>query len=97
MAEFERRTEQSESAISSGTGTKSVTFSNAFFVGTASLLGSNSKLPAVGITAQNMQSGDYFTLSNVSASGFDVAFFNSSDAGISRNFTYSAVGFGKAG
>ena len=97
VAEFERRTEQSESAISSGTGTKSVTFSNAFFVGTASLLGTNSKLPAVGITAQNMQSGDYFTLSNVSASGFDVAFFNSSDAGISRNFTYSAVGFGKAG
>jgi hypothetical protein len=95
VAEFERRTEQSESVISSGTGTKSVTFANSFFVGTASLLGSNSKLPAVGITAQNMQSGDYFTLSNVSATGFDVAFFNSSDTGISRNFSYSAVGFGK--
>ena len=97
LAEFDRRTEQSESVIASGTGTKSVTFGNAFFVGTASLLGSNTKLPAVGITAQNMQSGDYFTLSNVTGTGFDVAFFNSSDAGIDRNFHYSAVGYGKAG
>ena len=88
MAEFDRRTEQSESVIASGTGTKSVTFANAFFVGTASLLGSNTKLPAVGITAQNMQSGDYFTVSNVTGTGFDVAFFNSSDAGIDRNFHY---------
>ena len=97
VAEFDRRTEQSESTIASGTSTKSVTFANAFFVGTASLLGSNSKLPTVGITADNMQSGDYFTLSNVSATGFDVAFFNSSDTGIDRNFRYSAVGYGKAG
>ena len=58
---------------------------------------SNSKLPAVGITAQNMQSGDYFTLANVSATGFDVTFYNSSDTAIDRNFNYSAVGYGKAG
>ena len=96
-AQFARRTEQSESTIASGAGTKSVTFANAFFVGTASLLGSNTKLPTVGITAQNMQSGDYFTLSNVTGTGFDVAFFNSSDAAIDRDFRYSAVGYGKAG
>ncbi len=97
VAEFERRTENSDSAIASGTGTKSISFGNAFFVGTASLLGANSKLPAIGITAQNMQSGDYFTVSNVSATGFDVNFFNSSDTGISRDFNWSAVGYGKAG
>jgi len=97
VAEFERRTENSDSAIASGTGTKSISFGNAFFVGTASLLGANTRLPAVGITAQNMQSGDYFTVSNVSGTGFDVNFFNSSDTGISRNFNWSAVGYGKAG
>ena len=97
VAEFERRTESSESVIASGTGTKSVTFANAFFTGTTTLLGANSKLPTVGITANNMQSGDYFTLSNITGTGFDVAFFNSSDAGIDRNFNYSAVGYGKAG
>jgi predicted phage tail protein len=97
VAEFERRTESSESVIASGTGTKSVTFANAFFTGTTTLLGANSKLPTVGITANNMQSGDYFTLSNITGTGFDVAFFNSSDVGIDRNFNYSAVGYGKAG
>jgi len=97
VAQLDRRTEQSEAVIASGTGTKSVTFANPFFVGTSSLLGSNTKLPAVGITAQNMQSGDYFTLSSVSATGFNVAFFNSSNSGVDRNFNYSAVGFGKLG
>ena len=95
IAELERRTESSEEAVSSGTGAKAITFANQFFTGTASLLGSNSKLPSIGITAQNMQSGDYFTVSSVSATGFSVNFYNSSDAGISRNFNWSAVGYGK--
>jgi len=95
IAELERRTESSEEAVSSGTGTKAITFANQFFTGTASLLGSNSKLPSIGITAQNMQSGDYFTVSSVSATGFSVNFYDSSDTGISRNFNWSAVGYGK--
>ena len=95
MAELERRTESSEEAVASGTSAKAITFENRFFTGTASLLGTNSKLPSVGITAQNMQSGDYFTVSSVSATGFSVQFFNSSDAGIDRNFNWSAVGYGK--
>ena len=95
IAELERRTESSEEAVSSGTGAKAITFANRFFTGTGSLLGSNSKLPSIGITAQNMQSGDYFTVSSVSATGFSVNFYNSSDAGISRNFNWSAVGYGK--
>jgi len=97
VAELERRTENSDGAVSSGTGAKAVTFANRFFTGTASLLGSDTRLPSVGITAQNMQSGDYFTVSSVSATGFTVNFYNSSDAGISRNFNWSAVGFGKGG
>ena len=97
VAELERRTESSDEAVASGTGAKAITFDNAFFVGTASLLGSNTRLPSVGITAQNMQSGDYFTVSSVSATGFTVNFYNSSDTGIDRNFNWSAVGYGKAG
>ncbi len=97
VAEFERRTENSDEAVSSGTGAKAITFGNAFFVGTSSLLGANTRLPSIGITAQNMQSGDYFTVSSVSGTGFTVNFFNSSDTGVSRNFNWSAVGYGKAG
>ena len=97
IAEFQRRTEQSTSAVSSGAGAKAITFGNNFFTGTAALLGSNSTLPTIGITAMNMASGDYFELSSISGSGFTVHFKNSSNTSISRNFNWSATGYGKAG
>ena len=90
------RTEQS-AVIASGAGAKNVTFTNRFFVGTSALGNLNSFLPAVIISPQNMVSGDYFELSNVSGTGFTVHFKNSSNGSINRNFTYSAVGFGKGG
>ena len=97
LAQFARRTEQSASAVASGAGAKAITFGNGFFTGTASLLGSNSYLPSVGITAQNMQSGDYFEVSSVSGTGFTVTFKNSGGTAIDRNFNWSATGYGKAG
>ena len=96
-ASMQRRTEQSPSTTASGAGAKAVTFQHPFFVGTADTEGgANSILPSVGITAQNMQSGDFFELSNVTGTGFTVHFKNSSNASVDRNFTYQAVGFGKA-
>ena len=96
-ASFQRRTEQSTTSIASGAGNKVVSFSNPFFTGTSSIGGVNSNLPSIGITAQNMASGDYFVLSNITANGFHIHFKNSSNASIDRNFTYQAVGFGKGG
>jgi len=90
------RTEQS-SVIASGAGAKAVTFTAPFFVGTSGLGNLNSFLPSVNISPQNMATGDYFVLSSISGTGFTVHFKNSSDASIDRNFTYSAVGFGKGG
>ena len=96
-ASMQRRTEQSPSTIASGAGAKAVTFQHPFFVGTATTEGgANSILPSVGITAQNMGSGDFFEISSVSGTGFTVHFKNSSNASVDRNFTYQAVGFGKA-
>ena len=90
------RTEQS-SVIASGSAAKAVTFTAPFFVGTSGLGNANSFLPSVNISPQNMASGDYFELSSISGTGFTVHFKNSSNASIDRNFTYSAVGFGKGG
>jgi len=90
------RTEQS-SVIASGAGAKAVTFTAPFFVGTSALGNLNSFLPSVNISAQNMATGDFFELSSISGTGFTVHFKNSSNASIDRNFTYSAVGFGKGG
>ena len=90
------RTEQS-SLISSGSGAKAVSFTAPFFTGTSGLGNANSFLPSVGIFPQNMQTGDYFEVTNISGTGFTVHFKNISNASISKNFTYSATGFGKGG
>ena len=94
-ASFQRRTEQSTTSIASGAGAKVVTFTDSFFTGTSQIGGVNSNIPSVGITAQNMTSGDFFELSNISGTGFTIHFKNSSNASIDRNFSYQAVGFGK--
>ena len=45
---------------------------------TASLGGVNAYLPSVGITAQNLGSGEYFEVTSVSGTGFTVTFRNDS-------------------
>ena len=96
IASMPSRTEQS-SVIASGAGAKAVTFTAPFFVGTSALGNLNNFLPSVNISPQNMTTGDYFELSSISGTGFTVHFKNSIDDSIDRNFTYSAVGFGKGG
>jgi len=96
-ASFPRRTEQSTSNIASGAGAKAITFDNEFFTGTSALGGVNSSLPSIGITAQNLASGDFFELSSISGAGFTVTFKNSSGSAVDRNFGFTAVGFGKKG
>ena len=92
---FELRTETSSSAISSGTSAKSINFDKPFFTGTSALGGSNTAyLPSVGITIQNAQSGDFFTITNLSSTGFTVNIKNGSSY-VNRNFTYQAAGYGK--
>ena len=95
-AQMQQRTEQSTSAVASGTSAKAVTFTNPFFTGTSSLGGANSSLPTIGITPQNMATGDFFELSSISRTGFTVTFKNSSGTIVDRNFNYMATGFGKA-
>jgi len=69
--------------IVSGTTTKSVTFTNPFKSGNY----------ALGITGQSMATGDYFTVSNKTINGFNVAFLNSSNSGVSKTFDFIAKGF----
>ena len=101
-AEFQSRTEQnyqttggtSTAPQQSGTSAKTVTFGTPFFVGTSSLGGANAFLPTIGITIQNAQSGDFFTVTNVSGTGFTVSIKNGSSF-VDRTFTFQAVGYGK--
>ena len=102
-AEIESRTETSlgnagastGGFIASGTSTKSVTFTNSFFVGqSGTSIAANSVLPSIGITIENAQQGDFFALSNISSTGFDIDVKNGSSH-VNRNFKYAATGFGR--
>jgi len=102
-AELESRTEtslgnaaaSSGGFIASGTSTKSVTFTDSFFTGqSGTSVAANSVLPSIGITIENQSSGDFFVLSNISATGFDIDIKNGS-SNVNRNFKYAATGFGR--
>jgi hypothetical protein len=75
-----------EADVASGTSTsgKAITFSPAF-----------KSLQGVGISAQNLASGDFYAITNKSETGFTIEFFNSSSATVSRTFDYVARGFGE--
>ena len=75
-----------EADIASGTSTsgKAITYSPAFKV-----------LQGVGISASNLTSGDYYAITNKSATGFTIEFFNSSNATVNRTFDYVARGYGE--
>ena len=74
-----------------------VEFANKFFVGTSSLGGANSFLPSIGITIIGAEAGDYFVLSNITGSGFNIKILDSSNNPVNpaKQFTFQAVGYGK--
>jgi len=103
FAELDSRTEtslgnaaaSSGGFIASGTSTKSVTFTDSFFTGqSGTSVAANSVLPSIGITIENAISGDFFTLSNITGTGFDIDIKNGS-SNVNRNFKYAATGFGR--
>ena len=69
--------------ISSGAGTKTVTFTNPY----------KSANYALGITGQGMATGDFFLVESKTINGFNVTFKNSSGTAISKTFDFIAKGF----
>lgn len=51
--------------------------------------------PSVGITGYNLNSGDYWQISNNTRSGFRITFRNSGGTIVSRNFDVIAKGYGR--
>jgi hypothetical protein len=81
--ELQLRTEQS-AVLASGAGAYAVTFDHAFY-----------QPPNIGITANNMATGDFFTITAVTRLGFTVEFKNSGGTSVNRQFSYTAIGYGK--
>ncbi len=51
-------------------------------------------IPAIAIDGQSMNTGDYWRVTNKTASGFDLRFYDSTGSGVSRTFDYVAKGYG---
>ena len=79
---LEKRLESGED-IASLAGAKAITYTNAFYAS-----------PAVGIAAQNMVTGDYYTITSKTKTGFTITFYNSGGAAQNRTFDYVAKGHG---
>ena len=106
-AQLESRTETSlgnagatGGLIASGTSTKSVTFTNSFFIGQAGTdVAADSIKPSIGITIENAQAGDFFTIPSITSTGFTINVKNRDTSGnetfVNRNFKYAATGFGR--
>ncbi len=70
--------------IASGTSTLSVAFGDAFRV-----------TPSIVVTARDMATGDFYTITNQSVTGFDILFKNSASVNVNRNFDWVAKGYGR--
>ena len=69
--------------ISSGAGTKTVAFDQSF----------KTTNYALGVTGEDMSTGDFFIVQNKTITGFDITFKNSSNTAISKTFDFIAKGF----
>lgn len=50
---------------------------------------------AVAVSAQGLQTGDYYEITNKSATGFDIVFKDVGGSPVQRSFDYVALGYGK--
>jgi len=85
--QFERRTENSNVLVSNDSGPFQVTFDNPFYV-------DNDTRVAVALSPYDMESGDFYTMTAPTSTGFTVTFQNPSGVIMSRQFQYTAIGYG---
>ena len=95
-ARLDVRNEQSTGLTASGTGAKTVSFAKPFWTGTTALGGSTTAyLPSVSVNVFGLASGDYIDMGTVTGSQFTITIKNSSGSAIDKNFSWTAVGYGR--
>ena len=68
--------------IASGTTAKTITYTKPFIIS-----------PALGLSAENMQTGDFYTLSSKTNAGFTIQFFDIGSNPVNRTFDYIAKAY----
>ncbi len=80
---YAQGTTEQGSNITSPAGPYTVSYTNFF-----------QTLPVLTITIKNGASGDYYTITNETQSGFTIEFFNSGGTAVARTFDWQANGYG---
>lgn len=83
VVDMEDRTWNSGKLTSSASADVTVDFLNDFYAA-----------PSIAVTAENMNTGDYYRLTNVTESSFDISFYNSSGSRVVRDFYILAKSYG---
>ena len=95
-ATLDQRTENSTGVVASGTSAKTITFTKPFWTGTSALGGSTTAyLPSVSVIVHGLSSGDYIDMGTVTGTQFTVTLKNSGGSAINKNFSWTAVGYGR--
>ena len=95
-ATLDQRTENSTGVVASGTSAKTITFGKPFWTGTSALGGSTTAyLPSVSVIVHGLSSGDYIDMGTVTGTQFTVTLKNSGGSAINKNFSWTAVGYGR--
>ena len=95
-ARFDQRTENSTGVVASGTSAKTITFTKPFWTGTSALGGSTTAyLPSVSVIVHGLSSGDYIDMGTITGTQFTVTIKNSGGSAINKNFSWTAVGYGR--
>jgi hypothetical protein len=79
---LEKRSESDQDVVST-TSAKVITYTNPFYA-----------TPSVGVSIQGLSTGDYYTLTSKTKTGFTIQIFNSGGSGISKSFDWTAYGYG---
>jgi hypothetical protein len=85
VMELQQRIEQSGTLLTTAAAL-TVTFAEAFY-----------EPPNIGITGYNLAAGDYWVLdpASITRAGFSITFRNSAAVAVARQFSYTAIGFGR--
>jgi hypothetical protein len=85
VMELQQRIEQS-GTLSAPASAYVVTFAERFY-----------QVPNVGITGYNMTTGDYWVIdpASITRASFSITFKNAAGAAVGRQFSYTAIGFGR--
>jgi hypothetical protein len=82
--DIQTRSERIADVTTNGSGVSVITYANPFYVS-----------PSVTIAGHDMATGDYWTITSKSTTGFTITFYNAAGSPVVRTFDWNSTAYGK--